>query len=86
MFKMIRTVADRALLVLMALPLSALAATEDFSSATWTNHQDLGTEVVINDLNIAVPSGASMKGVTVPAAIQIGYDPTRVAKIGRAHV
>jgi phosphotransferase system IIB component len=79
MFKMIRTVADRALLVLMALPLSALAATEDFSSATWTNHQDLGTEVVINDLNIAVPSGASMKGVTVPAAIQIGYDPTRVA-------
>ena len=60
MFKMIRTVADRALLVLMALPLSALAATEDFSSATWTNHQDLGTEVVINDLIIAVPSGASM--------------------------
>jgi hypothetical protein len=79
MFRIPRSVFISALLAMMTLSLSAFAATEDFSTATWGNHEDLGTTVTINDLTVEVPSGASMKGVTSPAAIQVGYDPTRVA-------
>ena len=79
MFRIPRSVFRSALLAMMTFSLSAFAATEDFSTATWGNHEDLGTTVTINDLTVEVPSGASMKGVTGPAAIQVGYDPTRVA-------
>ena len=79
MFRIPRSVFCSALLAMMTFSLSAFAATEDFSTATWGNHEDLGTSVTINDLTVKVPAGASMKGVTSPAAIQVGYDPTRVA-------
>ena len=80
MFRIPRSVLNSALLAMMTLPLSALAAIEDFSTSTWVHHEDLGTSTVINDLKISVPADASMKGVTGPAAIQVGYDPTRPAR------
>jgi hypothetical protein len=79
MFRIPRSVFCSALLAMMTFSLSAFAVTEDFSTATWGNHEDLGTSVTINDLTVKVPAGASMKGVTSPEAIQVGYDPTRVA-------
>ncbi len=60
---------------------SAVAVTEDFTSATWLHHEDLGNNVVAGDLRIEVPAGASLKGVREPFALQPGYDPTRPATV-----
>jgi len=60
---------------------SAVAVTEDFASATWLHHEDLGSNVVAGDLRIEVPTGASLKGVREPFALQPGYDPTRPATV-----
>jgi hypothetical protein len=46
---------------------------EDFSSHRWQNHEDLGESITTEDLIIEVNLGGSLKGLTTPVGIQLGY-------------
>ncbi|MCY4043730.1 MAG: hypothetical protein OXE99_01470 [Cellvibrionales bacterium] len=46
---------------------------EDFANADWQNHQDLGEFIETNDLRIAVNPGGSLKALTTPNGLQLGY-------------
>lgn len=67
--------------VLACMPMMATAVIEDFSSALWQHHEELGTQVLTDDLVISVPAGSSIKGVREPNALQPGFDRFRPAEI-----
>lgn len=53
------------------------AAMLDFESELWQNHEELSSEVSIDELRItSEPTTGLMKAVTNPVAIYPGYDPT----------
>ena len=53
------------------------AAIENFDAATWAHHEPLAVQVLTDDLVISVDTGASMKGVLNPNALQPGFDRAR---------
>lgn len=66
--------------MLVCMPIMATAVIEDFSSALWQHHEELGTQVLTDDLVISVPAGSSIKGVRAPNALQPGFDRFRPAE------
>jgi len=60
----------------LALSLHSYAAVqfEDFSDASWLNHEDLSGDVTVGDLHISVDAGASLKGFTTPHGLMPGYN------------
>lgn len=71
----------RVLLALMTVVSpTSFAVVEDFSTGTWGHHEDIGQEIIINELKVTIPASGSMKGVTNPHAIQPGYDPGKVTR------
>ena len=67
--------------MLACMPMMASAVIEDFSSALWQHHEELGTQVLTDDLVISVPAGSSIKGVREPNALQPGFDRFSPAEI-----
>ncbi|CAA0108515.1 Uncharacterised protein [BD1-7 clade bacterium] len=53
---------------------------EDFSSYDWENHEDLGESVDVGLLTLSVDAGGSLKAVTKPHGIQMGYRKDAVTK------
>ena len=48
--------------MLACMPMMASAVIEDFSSALWQHHEELGTQVLTDDLVISVPADRSVTG------------------------
>lgn len=61
-------------------PFAAQAVTEDFSTAAWLHHEELGSSINTADLVFTVPAGSSMRGVTQPSpALYPGFNPSMPA-------
>lgn len=65
------------LMLLCLLSAAGHAALENFDTATWAHHEPLAAQVLTDDLVISVDTGASMKGVINPNALQPGFDRAR---------